>query len=273
MAAKLFTLFVLAVFGLRLSPLFMQKDLILTGGDPVFDDADFGKALTVSSWIKSNVIPTGCTNLWKLSLFGGGEFPSKDFLSLCRDSSGFFKGCYGLNCFTTTCSVQPFTWEFVSLAFEQTLLTMCTTDWASKSLGCVTFAIKYVVYGHLFYHDSSVEVYPSTNSFEAYDFNIEAGVVSSTTFQSRITATACHSICMTCTGPAYNACPEFIPAVELQELWQKLPTNSRVISEGSIAFQGRTYASATEIAVTGWYNLQAWNTAGFIEILRIDGNK
>jgi hypothetical protein len=57
--------------------------------------------------------------------------------------------------------------------------------------------------------------------------------------------------------------------VEFQETYLQLPGASRIATLGQTPFQGRSYASVTKLAVTGWFFLQSIQTAGWMEVFKL----
>jgi hypothetical protein len=86
---------------------------------------------------------------------------------------------------------------------------------------------------------------------ELHTFEVLSTYLSDLDLQSKVTAFACHSICTTCFGPAPNACDEFTALIGLDEVTIN-SSDSLVIPATDVRFQGRSYPSVQDFAVTLW---------------------
>jgi hypothetical protein len=100
---------------------------------------------------------------------------------------------------------------------------------------------------------------------ELYDLQLQTAP----DLPSVLSAYTCHSVCISCFGPSFNACEEFIPLVNLQTTLSVPNGQSQIFTKGDRAFRGRSYDSLSEYALTGWFQIVASNP-GIIwcEVLR-----
>lgn len=173
------------------------------------------------------------------------------------------------NCATTSCSSTSFTWEFVSQSRHPTQMVVCRSTWAARTLSCNTLTVTSS--SEQFTSTSSILISAAANNFELFALTIDFDFTDSTSLQTVSTATACHTVCFTCFGPAYNACSEFIPVIELDEEFSDSSTTSLSVREGSRQFQGRTFRSVTKLAITAWVHITS--SSGWCELIRLWSNK
>jgi hypothetical protein len=253
----------LQVAAVQISTQFIQADLVVPGTHQTFDDTSFEAQISVASWLTANAVLAGCVRPWELMTETGAGVS----LYLCRDEAGVFRGCYDNNCAEVSCDVAPFVWEFVSVAASLTELTVCRSTWSARSLVCSSAVFAPSVEVKAFTRQGVITVSAASNHYELFELQVEFGAVLVSDLQARSDLRQCHSVCLQCTGPAYNACLEFIPIVELLESWEDNTSPARTLTEGSPAFKERIFRTVTQLAYTGWMYTHSLS-AGWCEIIR-----
>jgi hypothetical protein len=111
----------------------------------------------------------------------------------------------------------------------------------------------------------STSILQGSAELELYDLQLQTAP----DLPSVLSAYTCHSVCISCFGPSFNACEEFFPLVNLQTTLSLPNGESQIFTKGDRAFRGQSYDSIAEYALTGWFQIVASNPAiEWCEIIR-----
>jgi hypothetical protein len=183
---------------------------------------------------------------------------SQDELTLCKQITGDFQACSEAGCATSIGVGELFKWEFVSVSASGQLLRVCSSQWDTRSLTCVSVVSTALVLG-----SSSL----ITVSAEVEQFDLQLKIESLSELSALLNSYTCHSVCIACFGPSFNACQEFFPLVDLHST--EGAGTVLTFTRGDRAFRGRTYDAIEEYAVTGWFKMLSYTTPNaVVEIFR-----
>jgi hypothetical protein len=179
-------------------------------------------------------------------------------MTLCKQQNGAFQVCSGHSCASSPGTQQQFKWEFVGVSVDSTQLSICSSQWALRSLSCVIITTSELVLGST----SKIEV---SGEVELYDLQFKAESVD---LSSVLSSYTCHSVCIDCFGPSFTACEEFFPLIDLHTTKANPTGQSLSFAEGAREFRGKAYTNLDEYAFTGWFRLESSASSSWLEIMR-----
>jgi hypothetical protein len=241
----------LAVAAIQIGPLLITDTFSILFSDASLQSFDATQDWTLYSWVSMYQLASSCITAWTLTT-------TQSSLTLCKQPTGDFQVCFGVTCVSSIGTVALFSWEFVSVSVSSSQIQVCSSQWSPRSLNCASVQIPALTL------DSTSSLQGSAE-LELYDLQLQTA----TDLPSVLSAYTCHSVCINCFGPSFNACEEFFPLVNLQTTLSLPIGQSRSFTKGDRAFRGRTYDSISEYALTGWFQFVATNPVlNWCEVLR-----
>jgi hypothetical protein len=241
----------LSVAAVQLGPQHIKKALGMSFSDPLLQDIEAVEDWTMHSWVSMYQTTPDCMQAWTL-ITPQGE------LILCKHQTGAFQACSQGVCATTIGVGEEFNWEFVSVSAKGKELKLCSSQWDTRSLSCVSVVSSAVVLGSSSTVTVSAEV-------ELYDLQLKTEYLAE--LSVLLNSYSCHSVCIDCFGPSFTACQEFFPLVDLHS--NEGSGTTLTFTRGDRAFRGKTYDVIEEYAVTGWFKLRSYTALnGYVEIFR-----
>lgn len=245
----------------RIGPNFISEDLVVDGSYSQFDGFIVGTEMTLSFWIKPfSASPSSFLMVWSSVV---DPSPS---VTIYRSVSGF-SGCYLTECNSIEPSGSLFTWTFLGFALQSTRSSLCLIDWQSSApaeCGTDEFFMQtiQILQSDFKLSLDTSEVMPTQVQF----FSFEIFNIYDTDVQAKASTFSCHPVCISCYGPASNACDEFISLVDLEQVLE-LSTTPLKLTGNSPVFNGRSYNSVTNFGFSLWFRVLQ-GLYGFESLLR-----
>jgi hypothetical protein len=244
----------LAATAVQLSTLHIKEAFVVSFTDPLLYNIEAVQDWTIHSWVNMYTSTPSCMQAWTLST-------SQGELTLCKQTTGDFQACSGSVCATSAGAGVQFIWEFVSVSASGQLVQVCSSQWETRSLSCVSVVISALVLG-------SSSLITVSGEVEQYDLQLKTEFLSE--LYALLNNYSCHSVCVECFGPSFTACQEFFPLVDLHST--EGSGTVLTFTRGDRAFRGRTYDVIGEFAVTGWFKLVSTPSDNF-EIFRFTNSQ
>jgi hypothetical protein len=239
----------LVVAAVQLGTLHIKDPFVLLFTDPLLINTEDVQDWTIHSWVSAYQSSPSCMQAWTITTSQGA-------LTLCKQTTGDFQACSEAVCTTSTGAGQQFIWEFVSVSASGQLVQVCSSQWDTRSLTCVS-----IVSSALVLNSSSV----LTVSAEVEQFELQLKTEFLGELSALLNSYSCHAVCIQCFGPSFTACQEFFPLVDLHST--EGSGTVLTFTSGDRAFRGRRYDSIEEYAVTGWFKIVSYTTDN-VEIVR-----
>jgi hypothetical protein len=247
----------------RIDPEFITADVTARGSDARFDGFSVTTEITLAAWIKRFDDSEDNLDIFHIRKSVTDQDPSFILNFASNICWGFYLGS-GTNVQLTD---GPFVWNYYSLSFDDANLQICQTDWSSHTIDCQDLGAAGET--PLLGSDFEVKVFAQRVRFtqvQLYSFEILNTFLSAQDLQAKATAFSCHTVCTTCFGPAPNACNEFTALIGLDEVTIG-GSDSLVIPDSDVKFQGRSYSNVENLAVTFWFYLSNYDSCNFISLI------
>jgi hypothetical protein len=244
----------LSVVALQLGSLLLTEPLSVAFSDPTLENFEATEEWALYSWVSLYQSSGSCVLVWTIAVAQGS-------FTLCKQPDGAFKVCSPAGCLTASGSAALFQWEFIGVSVKGSQVQVCSSQWSSRSPSCTTAQLSDLAL-------SSASTLHTSGEVEQYDLQLITDPYVDLT--SLLNAYSCHSVCVLCFGPSFNACEEFFPLINLQSTLTLAAGQSPYFSSGDRVFRGRTYDSIIEYGMSGWFKLVSTtlSAASYCEIVR-----